>query len=122
MSRDDLISEFLTLAADFFDKATALLADFRENHVPKKPRKTKKQPAHKTYTKSAYQLYADSRFPALTETASMAEKAKSIGTEWRQLPEEEKEKWRKEAKRLKDGHKQMPGSATSPVPVSDSEA
>lgn len=119
MDRDGLIREFLTLAADFFDKATVLLADFRQN-APAVPTKVRKSP-RKSYTKSAYQLFADSRFPTFTDTTSMGEKSKVIGMEWRQLPEAEKERWKTEAKRLKDPPKPCQGSANSPVPVTDSD-
>lgn len=121
MDRDGLVREFLTLAADFFDKATVLLAEFRQNSAPAAaPAKARKSP-RKSYTKSAYQLFADSRFPAFTDTTSMGDKSKMIGLEWRQLPEAEKERWRMEAKRLKDPPKPCQGSASSPVPVTDSE-
>lgn len=120
MDREAVIKEFLSLAADFFDKATVLLAEFRQNHSAPALPKRRKAP-RKTYTKSAYQLFADSRFPAFTDSTTMGEKAKIIGAEWKQLSEAEKDSWRVEAKRLKAPPKPSQGSAASPVPVSDSE-
>lgn len=120
MDRETVIKEFLSLAADFFDKATVLLAEFRQKSAEPALPKPRKVP-RKSYTKSAYQLFADSRFPAFTDSTSMGEKAKIIGTEWRGLSEAEKNSWRVEAKKLKNPPKPSQGSATSPVPVSDSE-